>query len=150
LCDVKPGIGLIEIFSVHFLVLTSTGKLYILKNIYSDTVNPIKYMDISSGDYIVTSKGLIISLDSRSNATKTLIRLQDHAEVASWLRVLADYGLDTYTTDSFVPNVAPVTLMDKMKASPKQKQVEQKAIVQNNVHSKGSGYTEDDLNSFGI
>lgn len=150
MCDIKPGIGLIEVFSVHFLVLTSTGQLYILKNIYSDTINPIKCMDISSGDYIVTSNRLIISLDSRSTGTKTLVRLQDHTELASWLRVIADYGLDANTTDSFVPNVAPVTLMDKMKASPKQRQVQQKVIVQENVHAVGSGYTEDDLNSFGI
>jgi hypothetical protein len=150
LCQVKPGIGLIEVFSVHFLVLTTGGSLYILKNVYSDTTSPIKLMHISTGDYIVTSIGLILTLDSRSTGIKTLIKFQDISELSSWLRVLADYGLDGSNTNLFVANVAPVTIMDKLQTGPKAKQAKAQEFVQENVHSTGSGYTEDDLNAFGI
>jgi hypothetical protein len=124
ICDVKRGLGPIEIWNTCFVVLTKNGTIYVFQNIYDRISSPLVAYSVSSSIHLQSKQGTkVIELNHRITDQKLFLKLSSDAQLASWLRTLAEFttrNIPAAETEENPKTVTKPQRIESMKESKKE------------------------------
>lgn len=154
LVRVKPGNTYFEFsWESSFVVLTTKGRLYILRSLYDDLSNPVQEKSLANGSVHLTERpDNVIEILCRATGLKTLLRFTTREEYVSWFRALADASaiIDQSEVGFNASRAARPSIAERMTK-----------MMGNDQHKSSSTHTSDptpvsspddndDLNTYGI
>jgi len=150
LASVKPCKDVMELWQSSYVVLTKSGTIFVLRNLYDSVSSPLVSFSLVNGDVTVTTPtgSPKVDMTCKAAGTRLVLRLSTEMQLASWLRTIADF---TTRAKNTVYDKPPA---NRPSQSPSPSQRPSAASQGGNsynpsdsIHAKGSGATTDELSA---
>jgi len=154
LVRMKPGNSYFEFsWESAFVVLTTVGRLYILRSLYDDLSNPVQEKSLANGAVHLTEKpDNVIEILCRTTGLKTLLRFTTREEYVSWFRALADASaiIDQAELGFNASRAARTSIAERMNKMMASSEDSKSPSHTANPTPVSSPDDNDELNSYGI
>ncbi len=129
----------LEFFRTCYVVLSKAGVIYVMRGLDDSISQPLLSFPLREGAMHVFSPSgsRRIDLTRQDNTNKLSLKLSSESQVASWLRLIADFT--TRQMSAFDAPKAEVVAQKEKKTS--------RVSITENIRSEGTGHTTDVLSS---